>query len=96
MTSYDCPPCDALLKKLNKKCKSLDLHIFAAGTKKQLKNKLKSFLDKKTPIFYGEDTSPFSKLGDDLTPFYISKKEKKYEGGKQVFKGILRDKVCKK
>lgn len=96
LTSYDCAPCHKLLKKLNKKCKSLDISIFAAGTKEQLKEKLKPWLDRKTPIFYGEDTVPFSNLGADLTPFYISKKGKKYEGERQVYKAILKDKVCKK
>jgi hypothetical protein len=70
--------------------------IFVAGTQEQVKAHLKPFdyKNKNTPIFYGEDTVPFSNLGADLTPFYISKKGKKFEGEKQVYKAILKDKVC--
>lgn len=98
MTSYDCAPCHSLLTKLNKKCKALNITIFAAGTKKQVKAHLSPILskNKNTPIFYGKDTVPFSNLGADLTPFYISTKGKKYEGERQVYKAILRDKACKK
>lgn len=97
MVDEDCSNCTDLIKKLGKKCSSFnqtDFTVFATGSKKKLKRKLKPLLKRKAVVWYHHDIMTLTKVGVSALPSYISKDGEMYVGYEASLKAILKDKMC--
>lgn len=93
----DCSNCTRLIKRLGKKCKSFESSnfvVFATGSIKNLKRKLKPVSKKDFNVYRNADIQTLLETGATALPSYISKKGKMFVGEQDSYKAIIKDKVC--